>query len=323
MNAFASLFHTWLLSLSFVVVPMDGRALEHPPASMFVPVGIVQTQTRLGRDLALRLPEHAPLKIDPSRLGIETAARSVLVMDRRTQAVLYEKGGGDVRSIGSITKLMTALVALESGMDLAGQDQIYSEDVIYGGLEHIPPNDPVRVRDLLASSLIASDNSATAALARASGLSPEQFIEKMNAKAQELHMDQTTFADPSGILPENRSSAFDVALLLNAAMEQPQITEFVTKRELTLTTSRGRTIKLANTNELFSSFLDEEPYQILSGKTGYLPTAGYCLAAAVREENGGDLIVVVLGAPGKDDRFFDAEALAAWSFDAYAWSDAQ
>lgn len=264
---------------------------------------------------------RAPRKINPTSVGVVTSAVSAIVVDRASGTVLYEKNGSEPRSIGSITKLMTAFVFLKGNPDLSAPAALTAEDVRVGGIQHIAVGDIVTVGDLLRASLVASDNSATAALVRISGMSEGDFVGRMNEVAAEIGMRATTFYDPTGLSSENRSSAPDVVELVDAVLTLGVIRETTQLAAAVFTGSSGRQYVAPTTDELLATFLNQPPYKIVGGKTGFLPEAGYCLGSMVSENNGHELIVVVLGSETKEGRFQDVKALAAWAYKVFEWPD--
>ncbi len=267
--------------------------------------------------------DRVPYKIDPKSIGVVTSAVSALVVDAGSGAVLYEKDIDESRSIGSITKLMTSLVFLSDDPDLAARAKIQPGDVRPGGREHIAAGDDVSVRDLVLASLVSSDNSATMALVRLSGLSEGDFIARMNEKAAEIGMTSTTFHDPTGLSAENRSVAPDIIALLKAALGNEMIRYATEQATASVTGSSGRTYTLENTNELLEGFINESPYKIVGGKTGYLPEAGYCLGVRMQKDGGQDIYVVVLGADSKEGRLQDVKSLTVWAYETFTWPDGQ
>jgi D-alanyl-D-alanine endopeptidase (penicillin-binding protein 7) len=263
-------------------------------------------------------PPTAPYKKDPTRLGLDARARAATVVDWDSGATLFEKNADDRLSIASITKLMTALVVLSDGVDLAKPVEILGSDHRPGGIPYVAPGEQVTVDDLLHLSLVASANNATVALARSSGKSLEEFAARMNAMAAEIGMRDAQFVEPTGLDPKNSASARDVAVLVRRALSDPKISEIATLRSYAFTAVTGRHHAVRSTDELFGSFLDKPPYTFLGGKTGYLDEAGYCFGAAA--ENGGNKVVaVVLGAGSRDERFKEVKSLLYWAFDAYEW----
>ncbi|HBK35248.1 MAG: PbpG [Candidatus Uhrbacteria bacterium GW2011_GWE2_40_58] len=265
--------------------------------------------------------KQGPTRVNTSSVGVLTTAVSALVMDRETGSVLFEKNAEEPRSIGSITKLMTAYVFLETNPDLNQMASITSEDIRFGGKQNIQTGDVVRVHDLLFASLVGSDNSATAALARLSGMSLGDFIARMNEVAAEIGLKQTTFADTTGLSSGNRSIVSDVAILLDEILKNETIREATQHSSVTFVGSSGSTYYIESTDELLDSYLNQFPYQIIGAKTGYLPEAGYCLGTVFSQEGRKEIIVVVLGSETKQGRFQDVKALAAWTYKVYSWSD--
>jgi len=232
-----------------------------------------------------------------------------------------KKNANEIRSIGSITKLMTAYVSLRSGLDLDDLAAVSDEDLREGGHLYLYLNDQVTVHDILHASLVGSDNSATIALARLTGLSSEQFVEQMNTVAREIGLTNTTFADPTGLSAKNRSTTRDIAKLLEVVLQNSEIQNATRQSTSYFTSVAGTEYAVPNTNELLDSFINQNPYQIVGGKTGYLPEAAYCLAVQVQEDSGHDIFVVVLGSASKEDRFREVKGLTQWAYDTYDWPD--
>ncbi len=307
-------------------MPVDATQIEAnaglPIAGGRVPSSIELTRHVLDNELPVHeITAVAPTKTRMNSLGIVTSAQSAIVFDKASGTTLYAKDPLQVRSIGSITKLMTAYVALQNGLDLEAEAAVRDIDVRLGGHDYLVINDEVKVRDLLHASLIGSDNSATMALVRLTGLSLDDFVAGMNNKAGELGMTESAFADPTGLSQDNRSNTHDIIRLLEAVLEEPEIYGAVTKPEIQFTSTSGRNYTIPTTDDLLTSFLNEEPYKIIGGKTGYLPAAGYCLAVRVQENSKHDLYVIVLGSDSLESRFAEVKGLAVWAYDTYVWPD--
>lgn len=262
---------------------------------------------------------RAPTKINPESIGVVTAATTALVMDSESGAVLFEKNVDEARSIGSMTKLMTALIFLSGNPDQGAVVTIESSDYREGGKQHIPTGQAVTVKDLLLASLVSSDNTATAALARLSGFSESDFVARMNEKAAEIGMQQTTFADPTGLSSDNRSTAPDLVIMLRAALQNESIRFATEQASATITDISGNTYQLENTNELLNGFVNQDPYKIIGGKTGYLPEAGYCLGVEAQKDGGKEIFVVVLGSDSAAGRLRDVKALTVWTYNNFEW----
>ena len=156
----------------------------------------------------------------------------------------------DERSIASITKVMTAIVFLESATDLNQEVTIARSDTLRASTTYLRTNDRVRVSDLLHLLLIPSDNAAARALARISPLGADGFIARMNQKADDLGLNQTAYADPSGLLNDNISSAYDMARLIAFASEDDRIGPIMRTPEYSFRTSKGRVVTVRNTNQI-------------------------------------------------------------------------
>ena len=210
---------------------------------------------------------------------------------------------------------------LETKPNLEALAHLEAGDMRGGGIQHLPLNDDVAVRDILHASLVGSDNTATAALVRLSGIPAGDFIGKMNEKAAAIGMRQTTFMDEAGLSPDNRSIASDIVKLIDEALRVDEIRLSTEMPALVIEGASGRRYAVPSTNELLDSFLNQEPYRVVGGKTGFLPEAGYCFGAVVSEGGGREIIVVVLGSKTKEGRFQDAKALAAWAYKVFDWPD--
>src|SRR3989338_235384 len=147
----------------------------------------------------INLSSLAPIKKDPFSLGMVVSAKSAVIIDSASQAVLFEKEARSIRSIGSLTKLMSALVFLETHPNLSSPATFLLEDRETGGREIVAAQDVLTIHDFLLASLVSSDNSATRSLMRLSGMSSADFVAKMNILAKEWGMAQTFFVDPTGL----------------------------------------------------------------------------------------------------------------------------
>ena len=317
---------TLFLSLVLFVVPQVVLAPYDPVGQiLFRENSKVQEVNwqREGDIITPGLPKalpKGPRKIENNRsLGIETTARAAVVIDKETGVALFKKNIEEKLPIASLTKLMTALVFLDSEPDWDKEIKLLKEDEEEGGIFYARAGEEVRVEDIFNMMLVGSVNNAAMALARSTEMSQEDFVKKMNEKAQALKLKDTFFADPVGLEPTNVSTSYDVAILLSRALENDKIRETVVKKRYVFSPQNiKKTYYVKNTDELLWGFLNEKPYQIIGGKTGYLDEAKYCLAIEV--ENGGHkIIVVVLGSNEIKDRFQEVKGLAAWTFENYNW----
>lgn len=304
------------------IVPVDPANLEWkigistPPEALAAPL-LSLTSAPISLPMAGErfLP---PKKTDLSSYGVVTDAQSVFVADTQSGAALFAKNADDVRSIGSITKLMTILVFLDTKPNLDSWVTIVDDDYVGGAIVHLKFNDKIRLRDALGASVVGSDNTATKALSRFSGLSPEDFIIAMNTKAKLLGMTSSSFVEVTGIETGNVSTARDLMLLLLEAKKSDVLGRFMTSSKLSIRQMSGSVANVESTDMLFDSLLNKNPYSITSGKTGYIVEAGYCFITTI-DHDGDEVFVAVLGAHSKLDRFNDAKALAVWAFDTFTW----
>ncbi|MBU1032804.1 MAG: serine hydrolase [Patescibacteria group bacterium] len=260
-----------------------------------------------------------PKKQRTNSLGIETSGPSVFVADVATGEVLFSKQPHDVRPIASITKLMTAMVLLDAGLDMDEYVTLVRYDFKDDLHSVYDVGDMVTRKDLLNSLIVGSVNTAGNALARTS-LGNEEFVAAMNKKAQELKLATPVFVDPTGIDSQNRASAADVAAMLSIAMSYPEIRHIAALSSIEVKTQAGEKYLVKSTNLLLDSFINEDPYKIVGAKTGSLPEAGYCMVQMTADDKGHEIVVASLGSSNHFSRFLDIKALTAWTFDTYEWN---
>ncbi len=240
----------------------------------------------------------------------DVRAAAAIVFNPETGQVLWEENAQDKRSIASITKVMTALVFLEDEPELSREITIERGDVYAASTTYLRAHERVTLDNLLHLTLIASDNAAARALARVSHGGTESFIERMNEKAIELGLESTSFADPSGLNPDNISSAYDLSRLISFASGNERIAPIMRTAQYTVRTNR-RAVNIHNTNRLV---LGGE-VDVMGGKTGFITKAGYCQATLLRLPQGNQVAVVVLGANSNVSRFWETRHLANWLSD--------
>lgn len=235
-------------------------------------------------------------------------AAAAIIYDPETNEVLWEENSQTQRSIASITKVMTATVFLENNPDLTQPVTIVHSDVFQASTTHLHANDHVTTDDLLHLLLIASDNAAARALARVSPYGSDGFISRMNEKAAELGLESTHYADPSGLLSDNVSSAYDMARLITHASEDERISSIMRTPEYTVYSGK-RAITFNSTNHL----LRAGDVDVRAGKTGFISKAGYCLATVLRlPQSTHSVAVVVFGARSNAGRFMESRNLFNW-----------
>jgi D-alanyl-D-alanine endopeptidase (penicillin-binding protein 7) len=249
-------------------------------------------------------------KVDASGdLVPDVRAAAAIIYNPETNQILWEENAQSQRSIASITKVMTATVFLENNPDLTQQVAIARSDVFQASTTHLRANDKMTADDLLHLLLIASDNAAARALARISPHGSEGFIRRMNEKSAELGLESTHYADPSGLLSENMSSAYDMARLITQASQDERISSIMRMSEYTVFSGR-RSISFHSTNHL----LGRADVDVRAGKTGFISKAGYCLATVLRlPQSGQNVAVVVFGARSNAGRFMESRNLLSWA----------
>lgn len=238
--------------------------------------------------------------------------RSAILVNYDNGDVLYAKNAEMVHPIASISKIVAAMVIFDKVTDFRQLQTVSKEDAFKSSFSRLRPGYQMSLDDLLHTALIISDNRATRALARATSGSIEAFVADMNAKMKELGMEHTVFFDPTGLDNRNVSTAHEVAKILHHAYRYSQIAEITSLKFYNVRIKRGKrtfAMQLRNTNRLMDS-----PYHVLTGKTGYIEAAAYCLTTMVENNTGEKLTLVVLGAPTGGTRFREARKLANWGF---------
>jgi D-alanyl-D-alanine endopeptidase (penicillin-binding protein 7) len=213
-----------------------------------------------------------------------------------------------VLPIASITKLMTAIVILDAGLNLEQRVVISDEDydIVKGTRSRLRPGTVLTRDELLLIALMSSENRAAASLARTYPGGTGVFVAAMNAKAQALGMGDTRFVDPTGLSSNNVSSARDLARLVAAAHEYPLIRQYSTTESASVQ-ALGRRLDYRNTNGLVRS----AQWDIALQKTGYISEAGRCLVMRVKMASR-EVIVVLLDSWGKFSRIGDANRIKKW-----------
>jgi serine-type D-Ala-D-Ala endopeptidase (penicillin-binding protein 7) len=244
---------------------------------------------------------------EPKKVVLRSNA--VLVVDATTGEVVMDKNGDKLTPIASITKLMTAIVILESGLDLETPVALTREDVDMkkGSRSRLRTGATLTRDELLLIALMASENRAAAALGRSYPGGTQAFVAAMNEMAIELDMNDTRFVDPTGLSAGNVSSARDLAKLVRAAHGYPLIREYSTRDKATVLLSGRTKMHYRNTNGLVRN----ARWEIDLSKTGYISEAGRCLVMQVRLASK-DLIVVLLDSWGKHSRVGDANRIKKW-----------
>lgn len=252
------------------------------------------------------------LGIPPEGIGNKPriSASSAIVMSEASEDVIFEKGADDIRPLASLTKLVAVKVFLETGVDLAEKVSYKEQDEIYNH-EHCKPWESAKIRleegealtakDLIYVSLVGSANNAVESLVRASGLERDIFIDRMNELVYQWGAKKTIFTEPTGLSPDNVTTARDYAIIAKEVLSDPIIKKASVASEYKFSTIGGRDIKVNNTNDLVRNnlFSRSNHLKIVGSKTGYLHEAMHCLMVRAVGPQGNKFVVVVLGAPSK------------------------
>ena len=258
----------------------------------------------------------AALPVPAAAVDLPLTSRAALLMEKTTGQLLFARNEHEKLEPASVTKIMTLLLT----MDAIDSGALAYDDVVtvsanaagMGGSQvFLAEGEQITVEELLKCVCVSSGNDAAVALAeKVSGVT-ELFVEQMNNRARGLGMEDTHFANPTGLTAEGHvTSAYDIAVMSRELLtKHPEIREFST---IWMDSIRGGAFQLANTNKMLRR------YDGATGlKTGYTASAGYCISATAERE-GMELIAVVMKGETADKRNADAKALLNYGFSAYA-----
>ncbi|EKM0528920.1 D-alanyl-D-alanine endopeptidase [Cronobacter turicensis] len=240
----------------------------------------------------------------------QIASGSAMIVDLRTNEVLFSSHPDLVRPIASITKVMTAMVVLDASLPL---DEMLTVDISHtpemkGIYSRVRLNSQISRKNMLLLALMSSENRAAASLAHHYPGGYDAFIRAMNAKAKALGMRNTRFVEPTGLSIHNVSTARDLTKLLIATKQYPLIGQLSTTREEMATFANpAYTLPFRNTNHL----VYRDNWNIQLTKTGFTNAAGHCLMMRTLIKNR-PVTLVVMDAFGKYTHFADASRLRTW-----------
>jgi D-alanyl-D-alanine endopeptidase (penicillin-binding protein 7) len=247
--------------------------------------------------------------------GLDLRSAAAIVIDQEAGKLLYAKNTDAVMPIASITKLMTAIVVLESGAPLEDPVSVTMQDVdrLKGTSSRLRVGVTLPRKEMLRLALMASENRAASALARHHPGGVSAFVQAMNHKARQLGMQDTRFVDATGLNPNNVSTALDLAILVNAGYQYSLIRDYTTTDSVRLAfqgstkRKKGRALAFQNSNALVRS----GQWEIGLSKTGYISEAGRCLVMQARIATK-PVIIVLLDSWGKFTRIGDANRIKRW-----------
>ena len=255
--------------------------------------------------------------IDPS------AYASLLVIDVTSGKTLYKSEPTKSWTAASLTKLMTAEAFTATPTKWEASGNILKQDEVGGGRLAVPSGARMTLRDLMYSAIVGSANNAAEALARLDGPGSTAFVKKMNARAQALGLLNTVFHDASGMNPNNKTTAYDMANLFVDAATDPEVKKAMTvpSYQFTVAAKPALAKNVKNTNLLVAS---DSSIIVTGGKTGYLVESRYNFALSAKPGPGqppeaGEVLAIVFGAASRDDSQAAAASLAKWSWNSFDW----
>ncbi len=225
-----------------------------------------------------------------------------LVVEEGTGKILFEKNADAVVPIASLTKLMTAMVILDSKPDMEAPILIDPTDVdiIKHSTSHVPVGVTLPRKTVLQLALMSSDNRAAASLARTYPGGNAAFVAAVNEKIRALGMNHTVIEEPTGLSANNRSTATDLLKMAEAASQYADISRITTDSKNWININ-GREVEYRNTNKL----VGKKGWDILLSKTGFTEEAGRCLIMRINAA-GKKATLVLLNAKESSSRALDA-----------------
>jgi D-alanyl-D-alanine carboxypeptidase/D-alanyl-D-alanine endopeptidase (penicillin-binding protein 7) len=235
-------------------------------------------------------------------LALPFGSQSVLVVEDGTGKILLEKNAGAIVPIASLTKLMTAMVILDARQDMQELIEIDRSDVdtFKHSTSRVPVGASIPRADVLQLALMSSDNRAAASLARTYPGGVQAFRAAVRRKVAALGMTNTVIEEPTGLSPNNRSTAADLVKMANAAANYAEITDRTTDAK-NIININGRGVEYHNTNRLVGA----KGWDIGLSKTGYTQEAGRCLIMSIKAA-GKNATMVLLNAGASSARILDA-----------------
>ncbi|MFA6106897.1 MAG: RlpA-like double-psi beta-barrel domain-containing protein [Patescibacteria group bacterium] len=279
--------------------------------------GIYVEPLAITGDLKIKLAQYdrgAPVSPD-------SVFRAAIVMNEDTGEIIHSQNASSTFPLASLTKIVAVKVFLEVHPDLSETAAYSVKDAEYNylyckpwesGKLSLEEGETLTIKDLVYSSLVGSTNNTVETLVRVSGLTREEFIKRMNELVKSYGALNTRFIEPTGLAPENVSSAGDYAIIAGEVLDDPVIKAASVTAVYKFTTVKpdGKEIShsINNTNLL----VREGKYEFTGSKTGYLNEALYCLMSRVKAGNGDNLIVVTMGAKTRAESFSKTEDLIRW-----------
>ncbi len=306
---------SWLRKTSIkVLLVMSAMALtlvQHPCYAAGKKHHVISSRKKQ-RIASLDSPRNAFREIYQVNGEPVLASSKAIVLDQETGEIIYAKNQDAQTPIASVTKLMTAMVVLDSQLPLEEILTVSDDDVdrIKGSSSKLPVGTELTRAEMIHLALMSSENRAAHALGRSYPGGLNAFVAAMNAKARQLGMLNSQFVDPTGLSSGNLSTASDLAKMVNAAYQYNHIRQVSTTPSQEFNVSRfNHPVNFANTNLLVRN--SSERWDIGLSKTGYISEAGRCLVMQAKI-SGKDVVLVFLNSVGKLSRIGDAERIRKW-----------
>ena len=279
----------------------------------------------------------------PSAFAVEApevTAKSWIIVDLNTGKVIDEFNADEQRSPASLTKIMTGLLSVEA----AERGVVSMDEIITAGLDcqtgmdstssnaSIVAGEQMSFRDYFYCAMVVSANDACNVIGSRIGGSIGGFVELMNLRAEELGLENTHFADPNGLSYENKTTARELSLILQEALQHEDFLEAFTTSTYTVPKTNSNdqrelksTDALTTRDSYYSQYGDFFYEPAIGGKTGFTRAAGYCLAS-VAEKDDLRVLIIVMGCPGplsqdseQPENFNDSIRLYDWVFESFSY----
>jgi len=289
------------------ISPVDGASVGQNPAHVQLPPAWTPpTWHPAGEDLWALEQMAGPALEGAPRLRSSAA----YVFDVDQGEVLLEHNADTIQPVASLTKLVSALALASSDYDLDREICIGAEHypTRNGAFSKLSTGDCIEGWDALGAALVSSDNRGAFALASATDLDLDGFIQRMNTVSGQLGMDMSSWTDPSGLEDENMSTARDLARATMAVATHPLLSTVSSAPHWDLHYDARPVRRRFTTNKLSG----RKGLGIDAVKTGYTGTAGYCYTTALTTRTGRHVVITLLGARRDRDRYRDMSSLLRW-----------
>lgn len=235
-------------------------------------------------------------------------SKAVLVVNQRTGKTLYQKQANRVLPIASLSKLMTAMVTLDSKRPQGNKIKVVpaDRDLLKKTHSRLTIGSTLSRRDMLHIALMSSENRAAAALSRNYPGGRKAFVAKMNQKARAIGMKHARFYDPTGLTPRNVASANDLLKMVNHAYRYQSIRRFSTDKQQIVRPGRGQLVYRSS-----NGLINNPAWRIQLQKTGFTNEAGHCLVMRTLIK-GQPVVIILLGSQQRYGHYSDAIRLKAW-----------